>query len=41
MYAALGSADSAALIAEAETMPDELIDGGNSRSALLAWILTH
>lgn len=41
MYAALGSADSATLIAEAEAMPDELIDGGNSRSALLAWILTH
>jgi len=41
MYAALGSADSAGLVAEAEALPDELIDGGNSRSALLAWVLTH
>jgi endoglucanase Acf2 len=42
MYSAQAGADQAAkALAIAKTLPDKFIDGGNSRSYLLAWIMTR
>ncbi|MBC7592179.1 MAG: hypothetical protein H7226_14205, partial [Salinibacterium sp.] len=42
MYAALGGADQAkAALATARDLPEKFIDDGNSRSYLLAWIMTR
>ncbi len=42
MYAALGGeAEARAALAEARRLPEKLIDDGNSRSYLLAWILSR
>ena len=42
MYAALGGADQAkAALAIARDLPEKFIDDGNSRSYLLAWLMTR
>jgi endo-1,3(4)-beta-glucanase len=42
MYAALGGAEQAkAALATAQALPEKFIDDGNSRSYLLAWIMTR
>jgi len=41
MYAGLGTADNAELVSAAESMPEELLDDGNSRSYMLAWLMTR
>ena len=41
MYAGLGTADNAELVSAAKSMPEELLDDGNSRSYMLAWLMTR
>jgi endo-1,3(4)-beta-glucanase len=42
MYSALaGSDDAASALQQARALPDSALDGGNSRSYLLAWIMVH
>jgi len=41
MYAALGSPEKPELLDAAASIPDDLLDDGNSRSYLLAWLMTR